>query len=229
MTQIKTGAAALAAIAALNACGNDDSAANPKTGNDEPATTSTPTAGYDVLPAESGPIAAGPWAVRAKGLPEGPLAVLDVPEGLYGGEPHVWTNKGRVGYFNPAGVYQDPCSDEGVVPAAGDTVEDLAGALQAQKLTTTTRPVPVSVDGHEGLYLEMTAAPDLDFETCGDGGVLAVWEDGPLFDEPFVERLWILDVDGRRVVLDAAVPTGATDETVRLFTGIVRSATFVEG
>lgn len=231
MTQIKTAATALAAIAVLSSCGNDDPAAISKAANAEPTTTSsTPTDDYQLLPDESAPIAAGPWAVRAEGLPGAPFAVLDVPDGFYGGGPHVWTNRGRIGYFNPGGVYEDPCTDSDVAPSTGDTVEDLAAALQAQKLTTTTRPVPVSVDGHRGLYLEMTAADDLDFAKCRDR-VLTVWEDGPLFfsDERHVERLWILDVDGQGVVLDAAVPAEPTDENVRLFTGIVQNAAFVEG
>lgn len=230
MTQIKTGVAALAAIAALASCGNDDPGANPTAGNDEPTTTSsTPPADYNLVPDESGPIAAGPWAVRAQGLPDAPLAVLDVPEGFYGEGPFVWTNKARIGYWNPGGVYENPCSDSGVAPSAGDTVEDLAAALRAQELTTTTRPVRVSLDGHNGLYLEMTAPADLDVEKCRDG-VLSLWEEAPLFhDEPAVERFWILDVDGQRVVLDIGGPAAATDEAVRLFTGIVATATFVEG
>ncbi len=228
MTQIKTGAAALAAIAVLTSCGNSDSAADPSPGNDESTTTSsTPTDDHEIVPDDSGPIAAGPWAVRAEGLPDAPLAVLDVPEGFYGGGPHVWTNKGRVGYFNPGGVYEDPCSDAGEAPSAGDTVESLAAALRAQELTTTTRPVRVTVDGHSGLYLEMTVPDDVDYEKCRDG-VLTVWEHGPLFGEPLVERFWILDVDGQRVVLDAAVSPAEPNETVRLFTGIARTATFVE-
>lgn len=228
MRCIKTAAAALVAIAVLTSCGNDDPAEKPKAGSNQPSPTGTPPAGYTVLPDQSGSIAAGPWAVRAEGLPDAPLAVLDVPDGFSGGVPHIWTNKGRIGYFNPGGVYEDPCSDSGEAPSAGATVEDLAAALRAQKLTITTRPVPVSVDGHNGLFLEMTAPADFDFEKCRDG-VLTVWEDAPLFGEPMVERLWILDVDGQRVVLDVALPADATDENVRRFTGIVRNATFVEG
>jgi hypothetical protein len=230
MTQIKTGAAALAAIAVLASCSNEDPAGNDSGADEQTTTSSTPTAGYKIVPDESGAIGAGPWAVRAEGLPDAPLAVFDVPDGFFGGGSHIWTNKGRIGYFNPGGVYEDPCSDSGVAPSAGDTVEDLAAALRAQKLTITARPVPVSVDGHNGLYLEMTAPADFDVEKCRDG-VLTVWEDGPLFfGEPLVERLWILDVDGQRVVLDYAFVTAeATDETARLFTGIARNATFVEG
>jgi hypothetical protein len=98
--------------------------------------------------------------------------------------------------------------------------------LDVQRLTTATDPVPVAVDGHDGLYLELSTPADLDYATCQKDGLVA-WDDATAWAEPGVTRLWILDVDGQRVVLTLnGEPTKATE---RVFTGMVRSAEFVEG
>jgi hypothetical protein len=154
--------------------------------------------------------------------------VLEVPEGLWGASPHIWTNKGRIGYWSPAGVYADPCKDSGEAPAAGDSVDDLVDALKTQKLTTTTEPEPVSLGGYDGVYVELsTALTATDIARCRDN-VLALWGDEtPILEEPSLERLWILDVGGKRVVVDLDLGGDATDENVSFFTEIVETATFV--
>lgn len=223
--QIKTGAAALAALAVLTSCSNDDPAASPNPTDNEPPTTSTPTPDYKPIPDESGFIAPGRWAIRADESPETPLAVIDVPTaGFNGGERWVWTSEGTIGYWTVSGVHKDPCTRSAPAASAGDTVEDLAAALDAQKLTTATDPVPVAVDGHDGLYLEVSLPSKLDYGTCREDG-LVLWDDAPAWDGPTVTRFWILDVDGRRVVL--TLNGGGTKEAV--FTDMVESAEFVQG
>ena len=141
MTQIKTGAAALAAIAVLTSCGNDDPSANPKP--EEPTTTSTPTPDYTLIPDESGFIDPGRWAIRADESPETPLAVIDVPTaGFNGGDRWIWTSEAVIGFWTVSGVHKDPCTRSAPAASAGETVEDLAAALDAQKLTTATDPAP---------------------------------------------------------------------------------------
>ena len=98
--------------------------------------------------------------------------------------------------------------------------------MDAQKLTTATDPVPVAIDGHDGLYLEVSTPAKLDYGTCHEDG-LVIWDDAAAWSEPAVTRIWILDVDGQRVVL--TLNGGATKATERVFTGMVRSAEFVEG
>ncbi len=51
--------------------------------------------------------------------------------------------------------------------------------------------------------------------------------------EPTVDRYWILDVDGQRVMIMVAGDTSGSDstdtnETRRLFTSIVEGASFVD-
>jgi hypothetical protein len=115
-------------------------------------------------------------------------------------------------------------------PSNSATVEDFAAALAAQKVTTTSEPVPVSVGGHDGLRLTVSVPAGFDATRC-TGGELGLWqqEDGDTgIDLGTVLRLWVVDVDGQHVVLKATTEDNATEETVELFTGILGSATFAE-
>ena len=229
MRHIRNGAAALAAIAVLGACGNDDESG---TGSDkasdqageEPTTTATQP-DYQMLPDGSGYIDAGRWAIPADDLPGTPRAVIDVPTaGFNGGGRWIWTNKAVIGYWTVVGVHEDPCSRSGPALSAGDTVEDLATALDAQKLTTASEAVPVTLDGHDGLYLEVSTPAELDYGTCLDDG-LVIFDDAAAWSGPVVSRFWILDVDGQRVVLTLNGDE-ANKKTERVFTGMVETATF---
>ena len=213
-------------------CGNDDEAG---TGSDkagdkagEEPTTSATQPDYQTLSGRERLHRPGRWAVPADDSPETPLAVIDVPTaGFNGGARWIWTNKAVIGYWTVAGVYKDPCSRSGAVPSAGDTVEDLARALDAQKLTTATEAVPVTVDGHDGLYLQVSTPAELDYGTCLDDG-LVIFDDAAAWSEPVATRFWILDVDGQRVVLTLNGDE-ATEKTDRVFTGMVETATFETG
>ena len=111
-------------------------------------------------------------------------------------------------------------------------MEELAAALAEQELTSTSKPEPVSLDGHRGLYMEPTVPAEVKFADCEAGYVF--WEGSPsdahhVADSPgTVERTWILDVDGERVVLNALAAAGVTDEQVEELADIVESVHFVE-
>ncbi len=222
-----------AAVVLLASCTSDGQTETDPAGNSETPTQSAAQLDYEVLPDwdVGRGIAAGRWAVAADGANEAPLAVFDVPENFNGGGPFIWTNRGVLGYHTVDGVYEEPCSAVGTTSSVGATVEDLAAALAAQKLTTTSRPVPVSVGGHDGLYLELTTPADHDYKTCPED-TLHIWRSGKdgdrTLDEPMVDRYWILDVDGARVVLSALIFGTAEGQTVQLFSGLVEAATFVE-
>ena len=227
MRQIRTGAAALTALAGLTACTNDQQAATGPDLPDGATPTSTPTPDYKLIPDDSGLIEPGRWAIRADESPETPLAVIDVPTaGFNGGERWIWTSEAVIGFWTVPRVHKDPCTRSGPAAPAGDTAEDLAAALDAQKLTTATDPLPVTIDGHDGLYLEVSTPAKLDYDTCHEDG-LVIWDDAAAWSAPEVTRLWILDVDGQRVVL--TLNGAATKATERVFTGMVRSAELVEG
>ena len=227
MRQISSAAAALAVLAALTACSNNKQTASDPDRPGEPTPTSTPTPDYTLIPDESGFIDPGRWAIRADESPKTPLAVIDVPiAGFSGGERWIWTSEAVIGFWTVTGVHKDPCARSGPAASAGDSVEDLAAALDAQKLTTATDPLPLSIDGHDGLYLEVSTPAQLDYGTCHEDG-LVIWDDAAAWSEPEVTRFWILDVDGQRVVI--TLNGGATKATEPVFTGMIRSAEFVEG
>lgn len=113
-------------------------------------------------------------------------------------------------------VFAHPCQWQGPRIQPGPTVADLAKVLAKQPLRDATEPVDIVVDGFQGMRLEWSVPADIDFSTCD--------EDVSEGDHPFrswtaaegswasdrfqqgpgqVDRLWILDVDGERLVVDA--------------------------
>ena len=241
-------ALALATGVLLAGCSGGSTTARP--GSDVSDRSSTPTA---TSPSESptasdvtvikpsvnyGALEAGRYGLAPVGAETRPLAVLDVPDG--------YTNDGLflfpvgtgihridacciVAYWTVSGVYPDPCAASTRGPTdPGPTVRDLARALHAQRRTTWSRPTPVSIGGYDGLYLELSGT-SLDVPTC-DFGELAYWEADPgtrHVPEVGTERVWILDVAGRRVVLDIAVAPGVGTQRLQELTEIARSAHFI--
>lgn len=183
---------------------------------------------------------AGRYALTARGDGAPSLAVLDVPAGYANfGEFAVWTGEDSgepfraVQYWTVNGVFADPCDGDGPAPEAGTTVQDLADALVAQQRTVVSDPVPVSLDDHDGLYVELRVPSRVDFATCTKGYYL-VWEGMPgdaqhSAESPgTVERVWILDVDGERVALVASAAPRVPDTRVEELTAMVESVDFVE-
>ncbi len=129
-------------------------------------------------------------------------------------------------------VPSDFCDEVGF-PASftnpGPTVADLATALATQPRLGGTDPVPVTIGGYDGLYVELTRPA----ASC-PGRVLwfapriahAAYHER--FTDPGdVARLWILNVDGHRVVIDTIHPANASDAEVTELTQMVESATFI--
>lgn len=234
-----TASAALAALTLLAACTHDDQqaqTASSPSGREPASNTTTPATDLTIL-GQSQLIGPGRWGVTSMGDPDAPVAVFDVPEGFQGHESWVWTDNQGPGEFaqlaswTPTRVPRDPCSDRPSSPPLGPTVQDLATALTAQERTTTTKPIPVTMGGHDGLYVELTTPARFDYEACGPDG-MKIWETAAteprLLDEPVTDRYWILEVDGHRVVISAMTLPAATRETVQLATGVVRTITFVD-
>lgn len=236
MRHLNNGVMALALVGVLTAC-TDDPAATDLAVNDvtqPPSATTTPACqpvgfGQDDL-------APGCWAILARGLPGSPYAELNLPAGFSGNDAWVWVNTDKEDEWGaitllPAGdVYPDPCTRATDPPEVGPSVADFARALAAQKVTTTTPPIPVSLDGHTGIYLKMSVPATLDLSTCS-AEELIVWrtgtEEAPGADPSQVNHYWVLDVDGQRVVLALGTNAAATTETVDKLSSIAQSATFL--
>ena len=100
---------------------------------------------------------------------------------------------------------EGPSSEVPVGPSVDDLVTFLEG-LQTKKISDKTdvslkisENTDVTVDGYRGKYLEYTATVRDD--NCGHGGWPATGND------EYTQAVWILDVDGVRLVIHASAPT----------------------
>jgi hypothetical protein len=150
-----------------------------------------------------------------------------VPSGWYdlGGRFTVKypNNEGRmpvlgISVWDVGVVFRDPCHWQGQDFNPGPSVANLVAALVAQKLRNATRPTDVTLAGYKGKYLELSVPADMksskwtDFDACdpddnGDG-TFESWQGngmGGRYEEVpgQVDRVWVLDVRGQRLVVDA--------------------------
>jgi len=157
------------------------------------------------------------------------LPVLSVPEGYVGfaggtGVADATDRVERVVWvWDVNSVFTHPC-DASAEPV-GPSVADLANALAAQALRAGTDPVPVTVGGYDGLYVELSVPDDVDVAACPDGQFRmwpGRWQSAP----GQVDMVWIVDVEGQRIVLDTSHFPGASPEHVAELRDMVTTATF---
>ncbi len=139
-------------------------------------------------------------------------------------------------------VYGDACQWSATLPdAPATTPEEIAAALFAQEATDASAPVDVAVGGFEGkaITLEVPMSYDLPnatreekFGDC-DSDIFGFYGvDGE--SEPArnalgagqIDELWILDVEGSIVILDAAYSPATPAELVEEVRAVAESATF---
>jgi hypothetical protein len=137
-------------------------------------------------------------------------------------------------FWDVGQVYGHPCDWQGTLFDPGRSVDELAAALVERPLRNATQPTPVTVDGRDGLYLEWSVPADIDFAACdADGGEhyfeswTGVGEGDRYHQGPGqVDRLWILDVDGARLVIDGFDMPYATDAERQELLDVVASIRF---
>ena len=115
-------------------------------------------------------------------------------------------------------VYADPCDfTKGPLdPLPGPSVDDLATALVGLPRLDVTAPTDITIDGFRGKQLTLTAPSDMTGCTLSPDGNLLIWE-LPLgarvgMTRGEVDRVWILDVDGQRLVIVAPERPGALND-----------------
>ena len=217
------------------------------TRSDVPAKHGPPDATtYDLVPTTVTPLVPGSWGLPAIGSVSAPLAVVDVPGGFFGGGLSVFDKQSSdtalsqdpaaldgprfrsISFWTPIGVYKDPCTDEGGRWHV-DTVAGMADALARQRRSSTTRAVPVTIDGHDGLYLELTAPPELDIASCKDG-VYDVFESDPgtrwMNTPGMVDHYWIVEDEGKVLMLAAATGPAVSASRASELADIVRTTRF---
>ena len=125
-------------------------------------------------------------------------------------------------------VPTDPCRNRSTLATPQVGVDGLVKAILAQEGRNATAPVDVSLAGFQGTYLEWTVPADVQFTDgdeyhavgCDDQNYLS-WNGrtgGTRYQQVpgQVDRLWILDVSGEPVVIDASyapdAPASVRDE-----------------
>jgi hypothetical protein len=154
--------------------------------------------------------------------------------------PGGWAGLGRVSVFptttgleGPDGMsmsfltvtslYGDPCNwkkDTGI--EVGPTVDDLVTALAANPGYETTDPADVTLGGFSGKRIDVQVPAGLDLAACDEDGQFRVWADGDgatIYAQGPEGRfhLWILDVQGSRVlVMTHDFPGTSADDLAEL-------------
>lgn len=116
------------------------------------------------------------------------------------------------------GLYTDPCQPsraENPDVEVGPGVDDFVDAVVAEGVLDVSTPTDVSVDGHRGRFFELRAPSRL-----GDC-VWRPWSPGLFAQGPAnAWDVWVLDVDGRRVLVVASrfpgTPAGIRGELRRM-------------
>jgi hypothetical protein len=140
----------------------------------------------------------------------------------------------------PAGtgfnVYGDPCHWASTTPDTPATaVDDFAAALAAQPSRDSSDPVDVTIGGYPGKSLTLHVPEDIDFSTsseCDEDNFASYGIAGGTGPSRYhqgpgqIDQLWILDVDGATVVLDAMYRRDSRPELLDEMRRIAESATF---
>lgn len=187
------------------------------------------------------PLDAGTY--RIVGHPELPPILINVPDGWQNLDG--WAVRLRhpgedvavvaVQFWDVEQIYGHPCQWRGTLLDPGPTVDDLADALADVPLRNATQPVDAAMDGFDGKYLEWSVPADVDFADCDtDGGepyfqswTGDVWASGRYQQSPGqVDRLWIVDINGSRLVVDAFEMPSATAQERQMLAAVVESIRF---
>jgi hypothetical protein len=223
---ITSGAALLAASAVAGCTPSPSDAVADAT----PAATEAP----EPLPLEDAALEPGRYVASVvDGRTYSVLPVLTVPDGFssfdQGSAVADWgsdiTDARVVWMWDVVNAYTHPCEAGAYAQPVGPSVADLATALAAQPLRDGAEPVPVSLGGYDGLYLELTVPDGTDIAACPFGR-FSLWEGRWQQSPGQVNKLWILDVDGDRLVVDAAHGPDVSPEAVQEMDDMVDGITF---
>jgi hypothetical protein len=140
---------------------------------------------------------------------------------------------GLIVFDVPMYVYGEPCHWSTTRPAvASTTVAEFVAAIGAQEARGASTPVDITIDGHAGKSITLSAPTDAKFTDC-DQDTYGRWGDDTettparYAQSPGqIERLWVLDVDGQLVVIDTAYYLGTPQAVVIEMDAIVQSMTF---
>jgi hypothetical protein len=179
--------------------------------------------------------------------PRGAVGItVTMPVYGWSGEPGGWAlETGPSGFDPPDGagiiaftvdkefyVYGDPCEWRITRPKKpATTVDDLAAALANQPSRNASAPEDITVDGYAGKNVTLHVPDDAVFSDCDEGNFATfgvAGEDPALYVQGpgEIDEIWIVDVNGRLVVLDGGYYAGTPQNSLDELHAIVSSATF---
>jgi hypothetical protein len=120
-----------------------------------------------------------------------------------------------------------PCRDHNL-RLVGPTVRDFTRAMQRQPVWRVSRPRPVTLDGNNGLYLEIELPASVDPARCVDGAVSEYesGRDGMATTQSYRGRWWVLEVDGERLVVMARCYDTCTELDLDTMSAMAESIKF---
>jgi hypothetical protein len=160
-----------------------------------------------------------------KGYAHLPRIAITLPSGWFNYNGWAVNDGGPLGlaFWDVAKVYPTGCEwQRQPMIDPGRSVAGLAQALATRPLRHASTPVNTLLDGFHGEYLRWSVPSDIDFSSCkqgyfeswtGRGWATDRWQQAP----GQVDRLWILDVHGKRLVIDANfLPTATRKQRAEL-------------
>ena len=139
-------------------------------------------------------------------------------------------------------VPRHPCHWQATLTDPGPTVDDLVAALTTQRLRHATEPTDVTLDGYHGRHLEWSVPSDMVVTGDADFAGCDVWPSnghrdfvswiGNGYGERYqqvagqVDMLWVLDVDGQRLLVDATYSPDTSEADRAELMSIVESLRF---
>ena len=135
---------------------------------------------------------------------------------------------GRACVINVTNVVTHACTNHTQSsPIVGPTVDDLATALANQVGRDGTAPKAVTLGGYPGKMVELSVPDDFDITTC-DNEEFRMWRGlgsagGYNYGPGQHDTIYILDVNGDRLVIQTTSLPRASDQDLAELQGIVDS------
>jgi hypothetical protein len=167
-----------------------------------------------------------------------PEIAITVPPGWFNYDGWGLNTGGRlplliVSFWDVARVYPTPCRWQAkAMVDPGPGVDGLASALARQPLRNGTAPRDTVLGGFRGKYVQLSVPRTIDFASCDQGyfetfTALGWGSDRYQQGPGQVDRIWIVSVDGQRLVVDAAYMPRATSKDRAELGRIVHSIHFL--